>query len=593
MNKKAQNPPKTRMAFNIGIAGHRVLPDADEEKLNAQIVSFFELIKEVVNDCYTKTSRLHTAEKPVIRLLSMLAEGSDRIAANIALQAGFSLQCPLPLSLEEYKKDFETEESKNEFTKLLDKADSIFEIEASSSNRNRAYQNGGQVLLNHSDILLAIWDHKDSGKVGGTSDIVSLAQQQDIPVVWISSIAPHKISIIYGDARKYEEASFEKNITDIITRILLPSPESALSPETYFAEDQAKRSKARLYQHTKTLFSYTKKKTAQTYTEADTNDFYKNHYYKHFHSADELAKRYSDLYRSCGIIRQLLPLLASLGLALGFYIGLFGGPYNPGPEIFKIISSIGFFIQAFCFVLIIMLSNAEKRYHWHKKFSDYRSLAEMLRQMEYLAPAGLVINGLRAPAYLNTKNVSWINWHLRSIIREAGLPNAKIDAEMLKESVDYISNVTLGNQIAYHSDNIDKMALIAKRINKYGLRIYYCGIIVFFLRFIAYSLTSGSALIILSGAEKDYITKFFNMLSMVIPLFSSFLFGVSSQEGFERVGQLSMAMTEKLDIHKSVIQRGLSDYNAFIKYAQATAEIMLSEFADWNTFFSTKKISKA
>jgi hypothetical protein len=36
MNKKAQNPPKTRMAFNIGIAGHRVLPDADEEKLNAQ-----------------------------------------------------------------------------------------------------------------------------------------------------------------------------------------------------------------------------------------------------------------------------------------------------------------------------------------------------------------------------------------------------------------------------------------------------------------------------------------------------------------------------------------------------------------------------
>ncbi len=149
---------------------------------------------------------------------------------------------------------------------------------------------------------------------------------------------------------------------------------------------------------------------------------------------------------------------------MGFYIGLFGGPYNPGPEIFKIISSIGFFIQAFCFVLIIMLSNAEKRYHWHKKFSDYRSLAEMLRQMEYLAPAGLVINGLRAPAYLNTKNVSWINWHLRSIIREAGLPNVKVDAEMLKESVDYISNVTLGNQIAYHSDNIDKMALIAKEL---------------------------------------------------------------------------------------------------------------------------------
>jgi hypothetical protein len=155
------------MAFNIGIAGHRVLPDADEEKLNAQIVSFFELIKEVVNDCYTKTSRLHTAEKPVIRLLSMLAEGCDRIAANIALQAGFSLQCPLPLSLEEYKKDFETEESKNEFTKLLDKADSIFEIEpaAQTGTEHIKTRSGTPKSQRHSAGHLG---HKDSGKVGGT-----------------------------------------------------------------------------------------------------------------------------------------------------------------------------------------------------------------------------------------------------------------------------------------------------------------------------------------------------------------------------------------------------------------------------------------
>ncbi len=35
-------------------------------------------------------------ELPALRLISPLAEGSDRIAAECALRLGYELQCPLP-----------------------------------------------------------------------------------------------------------------------------------------------------------------------------------------------------------------------------------------------------------------------------------------------------------------------------------------------------------------------------------------------------------------------------------------------------------------------------------------------------------------
>jgi hypothetical protein len=615
MNKATNNPPKTRLVFNIGITGHRYLPSSDTDLLNERIETIFKTVKASVNDCFNKTQSIHTGEEPVIRLISMLAEGSDRIAAKNALKAGFRLQCPLPLSLNEYEKDFETEASKKEFRQLLDKADSIFEIEACSRNRSRAYQNGGQVLLSHSDILLAIWDYADSGKVGGTSDIVSLARQQDIPVICIASASPHEISIIYGSSGLHESEKLDTGLNNIISHILVPQMEAEniggrtgkklkaqpLTPEVYFREDLSKKSRAKLYSLTKRLFSYSKKtKALETAPEEKEieNEFYNKHYSSHFNSADELAKHYRDLYRSSGIIRNLLPLIASLGLALGFYTKLFGGPgwssegANLQTLIINTISIIGFFIQALCFILIIALSDIEKRYKWQTKFSDYRALSEMLRQMRYLGPAGLVLGGLRSPSYYAAANTSWINWHFRSIVREAGLPSMKVSEEVLKEYITYIDKSTLQEQIAYHTDNQNTMELIAKRINKYGIFIYYMGVVLVALRFLAVIITSNQHLLPLAKSYRDYISTFFNMFSMVIPLFSAFLFGMSSQEGFERMGQMSKTMKDRLSAHRSEIQRGLQDYNAFMKYAQSTAEIMLSEFTDWNTYFSTKKINK-
>src|ERR1019366_7789979 len=65
------------------------------------------------------------ARSPII-LLSSLAEGADRLAAQVALEQEMGLIVPLPMAVEDYRIDFETNESHDEFTALLKKAEMVF-----------------------------------------------------------------------------------------------------------------------------------------------------------------------------------------------------------------------------------------------------------------------------------------------------------------------------------------------------------------------------------------------------------------------------------------------------------------------------------
>ena len=49
--------------------------------------------------------------------------------------------------------------------------------------------------------------------------------------------------------------------------------------------------------------------------------------------------------------------------------------------------------------------------------------------MEYLAPLGIVIRGVRAPAFNKDVNISWANAQLRAIVRQAGLPDTTIEGQ--------------------------------------------------------------------------------------------------------------------------------------------------------------------
>jgi hypothetical protein len=154
----------------LGVTGHRYVAARDE------IMAGMESVLQRI---------LETFPHSDFRVLSSLAEGADRILAKrLLLILGASLWVPLPLSEEEYLKDFKTRASKQEFVDLLGKAERVITLPV-TSKREEAYRTAGNYILDHSDLLMTIWDGKPARGDAGTGEMVALARKRGLPLAWI------------------------------------------------------------------------------------------------------------------------------------------------------------------------------------------------------------------------------------------------------------------------------------------------------------------------------------------------------------------------------------------------------------------------
>ena len=161
----------------IGVTGHRKLED---EQALAQKV------RRVIEKTQQEFASLRST--PVVfTVLSPLAEGADRLVAHIVLeQTGSQLEVVLPLAKEDYLQDFESASSRAEFEQLLALARRVRTLPAKAS-REEAYEQVGRYIVDHCDVLVAVWDGKPTKGQGGTADIVRYARSRKRPLFWIST----------------------------------------------------------------------------------------------------------------------------------------------------------------------------------------------------------------------------------------------------------------------------------------------------------------------------------------------------------------------------------------------------------------------
>ena len=168
----------------VGVTGHRPnrLKDADQNALRASARSVLTALAEA-------------APGEAHRVVSPLAEGSDRILAEEAAALGWELYSPLPFPRADYEKDFKTAASKREFDELLSQAARVHELDGkrdTRSGRDSAYTAVGRVVLDVSEILVAIWDGQEEHGEGGTAQVVREARERGMPAIWIPSKPPHQ-----------------------------------------------------------------------------------------------------------------------------------------------------------------------------------------------------------------------------------------------------------------------------------------------------------------------------------------------------------------------------------------------------------------
>jgi hypothetical protein len=180
-----------RLPLVIGVTGHRDLRDQDVAALEQAVADVIAGLRR---------DYLHGDRQTPVIVLSALAEGADRLVARVALAHGAHLIAPLPMPLDEYRRDFEPglkPGNMAEFDALLARAlaapvmplhcASPEELRVDRNKRAEQYRAVGIFIVQHCHVLLALWDGNDKAmKAGGSAEVVAF-KRAGIPLTVSSS----------------------------------------------------------------------------------------------------------------------------------------------------------------------------------------------------------------------------------------------------------------------------------------------------------------------------------------------------------------------------------------------------------------------
>jgi len=406
---------KHALPLVIAVTGHRDLLAAEIPDIRARVRELLLWLAEQYPD-----------RRLVV--MSPLAEGADRLVADEALALGIDLVVPLPMPRKRYLQDFVTAESREQFEALCGQADAIFElplargvtmeqISEPGPARDRQYAQIGVFLCAHCHILLALWDGKSSSNLGGTGQVVRFHHDDIMPGYTPKTLATQQMLV--------------DDESDLVYHIVCsrdrpdgePHPDLRPMQWCWFTKDTANpRSKEVPKQHRMIFlrgaeFSRDARKFAdqietEKYSLLDDQDY------------EELPKEISEINRLFCIAdwlaihyqKKILLTLRTSHL-FAFLMGLMFILYSD-------FESQPYFMFAFLsfFLIAAAIHYFAKRDGWHRKYLDYRALAEGLRVQFYWAAAGVTNESeskFTHDNFLQTQDPE-LGW-IRNVMRVAGI----------------------------------------------------------------------------------------------------------------------------------------------------------------------------
>lgn len=604
------HPPPAWLAVRAGIVGHRLNRlDADHlAGLGAAIGAVLADLRRIAGAVHTRAGESYRSDPPVLRLVSSLAEGSDRIAAHQALAQGYELMAPLPFAVEVYEADFTEPASRAEYRALLDRAAAVLEMDgsrASELHTTEAYEAAGRLMLNQCDVLIAVWDGGEAQGRGGTGQIVAEAIGRDIPVIWIAPEPPYRTCIIGRDSIGGRVEAPLDELAPRLMALLLPPPAAASEGEerpdlrhTYFSERQPRWAlQGWVWRFFRDLIAdgkfnaprfrvpdfeqTTAKEWASEWQVVPGLDpgvvrQIDAHVRPHYAWADNLAIYYANMFRSSFIVNYLLGVLSVLLVIIAYAAG-----WTEDTQSIDFLKNAGTLAIIF-FVLFNTWSVIRRR--WRERSIDYRLLAEMLRQLRFLAPLGRIPPLSRPPAHQidGDPRSTWMGWHVRSVAREMRLPNTRFDDTYLENCRTFlhdgliVGSGSVYGQVEYHAGNADRLDRLDRHLKAASVPIYAATPLTLIILF--------------------FITSpppWLGLIAAVFPALGTAIAAIGTQLELGRLIKRSRSMAKQLErIAAEMTPRTppLSS-SALGTAAETAADAMITEVLDWRVVFEVKSLN--
>jgi hypothetical protein len=495
--------------LRVGVTGHR--PDSqkraqpDVKALHETCRKLLRHLKDAFEGVATENGKSFAdqEEHPTeVRLITALAEGADQWVANEAHQLGYQSQAVLPFARAEYEKDFTDPQVLDEHRRLRGLATAVFELDGDRARSSESYLVAGRVLLNQSDLLIALWDGEDAQGLGGTGQIVREALQRGIPTLWVQWNKPtdrrllERLSDVKAGTPSPEEEAMKSLLEQKVAELLLPPAANHRSDKpaerglqaAYFADrrrswtllggwwnffrDLLRGQPTRLAVRVPEFIDTTQKDWRRdwegrpdgTKREHPLNgemiEWVEGHYLPHYAWANQLSVYYANHYRSSFAWIYLLGALAVLLALIGKT-----APASYSWELVFIMAEV----VVIC--LIIGLTWYGRRRQWHERWIDYRTLAERLRMARFNCLLGGLWQQAHVPSHLaayGNPAATWMHWHARAVERAAGLPNVVVSAEYLSACKELLLDALIADQKDYHEKNVERLELVDHRLHRFG-----------------------------------------------------------------------------------------------------------------------------
>ena len=444
----------------------------------------------------------------------------------------------------------------------------------------------GRATVAHCDILVAVWDGLKARGRGGTGEVVEFAISRGVPVAHLPPNPARKSRLLWaafdpvvdtmGDDPMAERALDREHVDIMLSAMLLPP--SSDQEQAFLARFMRERlPRFRLRPEYGLLLAAVgirrfrlrdlNEKHGRTRVSEEWLQYRRDCADHNISAPFELleeAYRWSDLpatnlaqtYRSGHVFSFVLG-----GIAVCLGLSAFMAPD------FKLQWAA---IEMVITVAIILNAHIGTKNEWHRRWLDYRQLAERLRPMRSLKLLGIAAPDPPGTA-TNPVPQRWIDWYGAAIWRAMGCPAGVItpaSADCIAESV---TDHEIAPQVSYHRRNAAQIQLLDKRLEKIGTILFFMTLIVSVITLVGLSWESTFV---------DEYGDWFTLISAGFPALATAIFGIRFQGDFGGDALRSLATADTLE-HIDQELRKHTNLTRAADLAEQAARFMLSDLDEW------------
>jgi hypothetical protein len=582
--------PAIPFVFAVGITGHRAgsLPAESVDALRLRIADVLERLKALALRVRTANSRFFAPQPPRFLFVSPLADGADQMGAELALQAGFELHAVLPFSRERTREEMPDDQSRAWFDDLLAQATCVLELPGHHSHELEAYVMAGRATVAHCDMLIAVWDGLPPRGRGGTGEIVELALTRGTPLIHLpvdpsatttirwSAFDP---SVVTRNADSATERAFSaEQLGKLLTALLAPPPfDQERRFLTQFMSERLRKWRTRVEYPLLLAATGVSRFGHKDWREAVCSAHNEDEW-RAFRNActrthgvdaslglleasyawsDRLAGHFAQSYRS-GHVFNFIFAAAAVLIALSALIIPQYKPYLATAE-FAVIMAI------------ILNTHFGRRQQWHRRWLDYRQLAERLRPMRSLKLLGMAAPDPPGSATTPVAN-RWTDWYAAAIWRAVGCPVGRIERSNVDCLGESISAHELRPQVAYHRSSAAQIRRLDHRLERVGLLVF------------ALSVLCCITLILALRIDKHWVEenfRWFTIASAGLPAIGTAIFGIRFQGDFGGSALRSLATAQTLEQIAGEMEDANDNLMRSADLMEEAARAMLHDLDEW------------